>query len=298
MALPPFCGPSMLLTEPAFPELRLHAWRLALRPDLGGCVAGLWWHGRPVLRSTEPAALAEARRAASYPLVPYSNRIAEGRLPWQGRVHRLRLNVAGSPHPMHGVGFQRAWTVAHRTADTVELVLSHRPDEDWPFAFEARQRIVLSPRGVRFELSATHRGPDTAPMGLGWHPFFLKRPGSRLRAAVDGRWEMDERKLPSEHRLCAALDAAVDALDLDHCHTGWRGEAFLHDQSFDLRLSASTRHLVVFTPPSRPDYAVEPVSHANNAFHRDDPLAHGLVALADGHTASAWMQIDLLDARP
>jgi aldose 1-epimerase len=288
----------MALTEPVPLELRLDAWRLALRPDLGGCVAGLWHRGRPVLRSTEPLALAEARRAASYPLVPYSNRIADGQMTWRNREHVLRLNVAGGPHPMHGVGFQRPWAVARCSATEAELTLAHRPDADWPFAFEAVQRISLRDEGVRFELEATHRGPGTAPMGLGWHPFFLKRPGSRLQAEVGGRWEMDERQLPTEHRSCPSLDAEIAHLQLDHCFTGWRGEARLSDDTFVLRLSASTDHLVVFTPPHRPDYAVEPVSHANNAIHRNDPLAHGLVALADGETVAAWMQIDLLDARP
>ena len=33
-------------------ELRAGALRLALRPDLGGCVAGLWHHGVPVLRTS------------------------------------------------------------------------------------------------------------------------------------------------------------------------------------------------------------------------------------------------------
>lgn len=288
----------MPLTDPVMLELRRDAWRLALRPDLGGCVAGLWHEERPVLRSTEPSALTEARRGASYPLVPYSNRIAEGRLPWQGRWHRLRFNLEGSPHPLHGVGWQRPWSVTRCSATEVELALAHAPDADWPFAFEAVQRITLHSHGVRFELDATHRGPGTAPMGLGWHPFFPRRPGSHLSAEVAGRWEMDGRQLPTELRPCPVLDDDIADLALDHCYTGWRGEARLSDELFDLRLSASTSHLVVFTPPHRPDYAVEPVSHANNAIHRDDPLAHGLVALADGETAAAWMQIDLLDARP
>lgn len=290
--------PGMPPPEPVLLELHLGELRLALRPDLGGCVAGLWHAGRPVLRSTEPGALTQARQAASYPLLPYSNRIADGRLPWQGRVHALRLNTPGSPHPLHGVGLQRAWSVVKHTASEAQLALVHAPDEDWPFAFEAVQRFTLGADGVRCELAATHRGPGTAPMGLGWHPFFLRRPGSHLQAAVRGRWDMDERKLPTTHRPCAALDDDIADLDLDHCFTGWDGEARLRDAAFDLRLRASTSHLVVFTPPQRDDYAVEPVSHANNAIHRSDPLAHGLVALADGDTASAWMQIDLLDARP
>ena len=90
-------------------ELRAGALRIALRPDLGGCIAGLWHHGVAVLRSTEPEALAIVRRAASYPLLPYSNRIAQGRFAWQGRPYRLALNFDDSPHPLHGVGWLSRW---------------------------------------------------------------------------------------------------------------------------------------------------------------------------------------------
>ena len=37
-------------------ELHAGALRLALRPDLGGTVAGFWHRETPILRSTEPAA--------------------------------------------------------------------------------------------------------------------------------------------------------------------------------------------------------------------------------------------------
>ena len=51
-------------------ELHAGALRLALRPDLGGAVAGLWHGTTPILRSSEPAALSAVREAAMYPLVP------------------------------------------------------------------------------------------------------------------------------------------------------------------------------------------------------------------------------------
>ena len=56
-------------------ECRAGDLRLALRPDLGGCLAGLWLGDLPVLLSAEPQALQAVRPSASYPLVPYSNRI-------------------------------------------------------------------------------------------------------------------------------------------------------------------------------------------------------------------------------
>ena len=53
-------------------ELHAGALRLALRPDLGGSIAGLWHRHLPVLRCTEPAELAGARLSGCFPLLPYS----------------------------------------------------------------------------------------------------------------------------------------------------------------------------------------------------------------------------------
>ena len=47
-------------------ELHVGDLRLVLRPDLGGCIAGLWRSGEPVLRSTEPAALQSVHDAAVF----------------------------------------------------------------------------------------------------------------------------------------------------------------------------------------------------------------------------------------
>ena len=65
-------------------ELRAGDLRLALRPDLGGSIAGLWLGDLPVLRSGEPAALASSRLSGCYPLAPYSNRLGYRRFRWLG----------------------------------------------------------------------------------------------------------------------------------------------------------------------------------------------------------------------
>ena len=88
------------------------ALRLAVRADLGGSLAGLWHAGIPVLRSVEPGELRGPRQSACFPLVPYSNRLGHRRFTWQGRDHATQPNFEGSPHSLHGVGWQRAWQVA------------------------------------------------------------------------------------------------------------------------------------------------------------------------------------------
>ena len=43
--------------------------------------------------------------AASFPLVPYVNRIRGGRFTFRGREVRLAPNMAGDPSPLHGQGW-------------------------------------------------------------------------------------------------------------------------------------------------------------------------------------------------
>jgi GNAT superfamily N-acetyltransferase len=77
-------------------ELRAGALRLALRPDLGGCIAGLLGE-LPVLRSTPAERLERARLSGCYPLVPYSNRLGYRRFRWHGHQHHHRAQLRRQP---------------------------------------------------------------------------------------------------------------------------------------------------------------------------------------------------------
>jgi aldose 1-epimerase len=161
-------------------ELNSGALRLALRPDLGASIAGLWHGGTPVMRSTEGADLQSSRQSACYPLAPYSNRLGYRRFKWQGQEHTTQPNFDDNPHSVHGVAWQRAWTVVSAQADQAELAYTHSADAHWPFAFELRQRFVLTPDSLDVHLAFTNSAAQPQPVGLGWHPYFPKRQRSRL----------------------------------------------------------------------------------------------------------------------
>jgi len=295
---------------------RLHTGglRAALRPDLGGSLTGLWWNDVPVLRSMEPEALMGPRQSACYALLPYSNRIGHCRFDWLGSAYTTRQNFGDHPHSLHGVGWQRSWDVLAADESAITLGLTHAPDADWPFAFEARQTLTLevadataAPASSPSLASAAQRphatlhwlievrntDPRIQPVGLGWHPYFVRRLGSRIQASVRSRWAHDASGLPAERRSHPPLDASVADLALDHCFEGWGGEARVIDELHDIRIRSSTSRLVVFTPNPAQHFCVEPVTHANNAIQMSDPLAHGLAALQPGHCASAWMRLNI-----
>lgn len=274
-------------------ELHAGALRLALRPGLGGSIAGLWHHGVPVLRSSEPAALDGPRAAGCFPLVPYSNRLGYRRFRWKGADHTTQPNFEGSPHSLHGVGWRRPWEIVSSSALEVVLACRHAADGDWPFAFEARQYLTLTPQSLHIEMVVTNLADVVAPVGLGWHPYFPKRARSRLHIEVDGRWDRDDALLPVRKVAQPGIDGDVAHLAFDHCFDGWRGAARIRDERFSLQLTSSLERLVVFTPQEQDFFCVEPVSHVSNAIHMADPLAHGLRAVAPGESTSAWMQLDV-----
>ncbi len=268
--------------------------RLCLRPDLGGCVAGFWIGDVPVLRSTPADQLDNSRQCASYPLAPFSNRIDHGRFDWQGRSYELAKNFLPEPHAIHGVAWQRPWQVLEVATASAKLGYQHRPDAAWPFAFDCMQRLRLTDSGLALDISITNRHTSPVPVGGGWHPYFVKRPGNHVSFQATCRWEMGADKLPTERRASPGLDTTCTTLDVDHCFEGWTGSVELRDELLNIRIASSLDRLVVFTQPGRDFVAIEPVSHVNNAINRlENPASLGLVILEPGQTWSAQMTIDV-----
>ncbi len=273
--------------------LHAGALRLALRPDLGGAIAGLWHHETPILRSTEPAALLTSRQSASYPLVPYSNRLGNRRFRWAGRDYTTATNFDDNPHSVHGVAWQRSWEVVSSCADSVVLRYRHVADAHWPFPFEVHQHFSLSPQRLDLQLVFTNTADSSQPVGLGWHPYFVKRERSHLHAELTARWESDVTQLPTHKEMQPGIDGDVVDMSFDHCFEGWGGAAEIDDEKFSLRLTSSLGYLVVYTPNDQGYFCVEPVSHVSNAIQMDDPAVHGLRTVGPGESFDASMAIEV-----
>jgi aldose 1-epimerase len=272
--------------------------RCDIKPALGGCIAGLWLGDIPVLRSTPVAALHSVRQSGSYPLVPFSNRVGHASLQWQGTDHPLVKNFEPEPHAIHGVGWERPWEVLDSSDTFALLSYEHRADTSWPFDFDSSQAFKLSDGALEMTLSITNQSRVEAPVGLGWHPYFVKRPDSKITFSAQGRWDMGDDKLPTTHESSPGLDQACADLTVDHCFDGWRGALHLRDALMHARVSSNLRRLVVYTKPDVEMIAIEPVSHVNNALNLlargvAPADALGLVILQPGETFSCEMRIDV-----
>ncbi len=282
------------------PPLSLHsgAMRCDIQPELGGCIAGLWLADLPVLRSTPAQDLHSVRQSASYPLVPFSNRLANATLQWQGTSHPLVQNAAAAPHAIHGVGWERPWTVLESSDSFALLSFEHKADAAWPFDFDASQAFRLEAHALDMRISITNQSALAAPVGLGWHPYFVKRADSHVHFDATGRWEMGADQLPTHRTDSTGLHTDCSALTVDHCFDGWNGVVHLHDRVLHMRIVSNLQRLVVYTTPERDTIAIEPVSHVNDAMNR---MAHtganaedlGVRILQAGETFSCDMRIEV-----
>ena len=92
--------------------------RLELSPCIGGAISAFEWieggSSRPILRKCHTP-LEKVLDAASFPLVPYVNRIREGHFRFRRREVLLQPNMAGDPSPLHGQGWLSPWRIEDST---------------------------------------------------------------------------------------------------------------------------------------------------------------------------------------
>lgn len=276
-------------------------WTLALRPDIGGAVVSLRHRSCAVLRECPP----EPRTAldtACFPLVPYANRIAQGRFRYGGRAWQVALNFSPHPHALHGLGWQAAWDVAERRPDLIVLHHAHGGGRGWPWPYLAEQRIELDGDGVAFALQIENCAGEPMPCGLGFHPAFPLGDDSLLRATLGAVWLTDAECLPTAR---AAADHFVDWQPgarvrddrlVDNCHEGWSRRLSVTTGRMRVNLNASPGldWLHIYIPPGRGYFCAEPVSHMPDAINRahSEP-ACGLRSLQPGECFGVAMRIEV-----
>ena len=275
---------------------------VVLVPEHGGAI--LSWTHRGIHRLLPHApGVAPGRPGGTgcFPLVPYCNRIAWRRFTWEGKTHELAANFGDHPHAIHGVGWQRPWTIEDLSASGIKLSLRHDPSganaSAWPFAFSARLNYQLTEPGLTIAIEATNLHVSPAPAGIGVHPYFPRGADAAIAFRAGGVW-LNHEALPVRHEAVPpAWDHAggriVNDERLDNCFTGWTGRARLPR----LRIEADGlfANLQVFTPPGANFFCVEPVSHVPDAINRPDlPPDQAMAVLAPGETLRGSVTFEVL----
>lgn len=281
--------------DEALVTLAASDYEVTIAPAIGGSLRSLDWKGLPVLRRARTAHILDA---ACFPVVPFCNRIAEGRFALGGVSYRLPPNFPGAyhPHALHGYGWVRPWRVIGH--DGASIRLAHDYDEgEWPWRYRAEQSVAVAVDGVRMQLAVTNLGPGVMPAGLGFHPYFPGDDSAVYLGLHRCEWQTSSEGLP-----LALVDAGevvdwwqgapVTSRAVDTIQEGREGVLAIRRPADDLLIEMAPSEPLsctgVYVGQDGDFFCVEPLTHPTDAINR---APKRMAMLAEGETLEASLLI-------
>ena len=221
-------------------------------------------------------------------LLPWPNRIREGRWSWGGRDLQLELASPDKPVAMHGLVGWQPWAVLEQSGDAVTVGTVVEARSGYPFRLAAAIDHGLGPGRLTVTLRVRNVGTEPAPFGAGFHPYLavgaqeddaiadaeLELPARTELVVDDGGLPTGERR-PFEEASGRLGERVLDTpvTDLDRDADGWarvrlRSAAL---GTLELAVDGSWPWLQVFTGDTlkpgqrRRSVAVEPMTCPPNA---------------------------------
>jgi aldose 1-epimerase len=249
---------------------------------------------------------AECHSGRGQHLLPWPNRIRDGRYTWDGKTQQLALTEPERHNAIHGLTRFSPWDVVAHEANRVTHAYRLFPQTGWSAILDLEITHTVQGNALTVDVRATNVGTGPAPYGYACHPYLtvgeervddvsLLIPASRC-LQVDDRMLpveiVDVDGGPNDFRTPEQIGQRV----LDTAFTGlvagsggdW--EVVLANETRSTRMwgDDSCSWIQVFTGDTltgdlrrRSGIAVEPMTCGPDAFN--DGLTHdGLITLAPG----------------
>lgn len=248
--------------------------------------------------------------ASGVVLVPWPNRVRDGRWTQRGETYRLAISEPAHGNASHGLLRFAPYRAESEQADAVTLAADVFPQTGYPFHLATTVTYALSGASLTVAHTVRNVGSADAPVALGTHPYLCigDVPTSELTVRLDAasRFVLDERKLPiGEVPVDAATDLraprALAGLDLDTAYSdvarGADGRirarlAASDGRAVELWADESFPYLQVFTTDRYPGHelavAIEPMTAPADALNSGRDLRW----LAPGETWRLTWGID------
>lgn len=220
-------------------------------------------------------------------LLPWPNRVRDGRWRWRGRELQLQVTAPETPTAIHGLVAWQTWEVLSSATDAVTVGTVVEPHPGYPFRLAAALDYRVSSGRLTVTVRVRNLGADPAPFGVGMHPY-LRVGGARDGDIADAQLTLPVRTtieldggLPTGRR--SPVDGAVGRIgdralddgytDLVRDDDGWaRTRLSGPAGSLELAVDGAWPWLQAFTGDTLPEgrrrqsLAVEPMTCPPNAF--------------------------------
>lgn len=224
-------------------------------------------------------------------LSPFPNRVKAGEYNFGGTTYQLPINEVGGNNNLHAFLHNRRFQVEEiKNGDTqAELVLSYDyrgEEQGYPFFYKLELVYVFGNQGVSIRTNITNTDNKTIPIGDGWHPYFHFENGIKdveMKFGPAKRLSSNMGNvLGDTHGYESGL--TLDDVEIDDCfeisdETLKLYEITLRDKTNGISVNLSQengankyKYFQIYTPPSRKQIALEPVTCPPNALNTGEGL--------------------------
>lgn len=291
--------------------------------SVGASLRSLTYAGRDL---TVPFAADQVRPSSrGLTLVPWPNRVVDGKYSFGGRDFQLPLTEPARQHALHGFGQWLDYALVAESESEVTLAAVIQPQLAYPWRLRVETTFTLSADGLTQTVRATNESGDAAPFGTGPHPYLVAGESPlddwTLELPAAQVLEVTPDRLSPVALRDVDVDAArfdyreprqLGAVEIDHAYTGLTRDGSgvatvrLTDPSgtgVAMTWGADCTWVQVHTAdlpdPARPGHraglAVEPMTCAPDAFNADRyDYDAGLLVIEPGATVAASWRIAAL----
>ena len=283
----------------------------AVVTESGATLRVLEHEGRPLVDGFGEDEMSRVGRGQL--LMPWPNRIRDGRYSFDGHSLQLGLSEAGRGNASHGLARWAAWTLEEHSAASVSLTYRLMAQTGYPWTVDLHVLYDLSADGLTVTQTATNLSSSPAPYASGAHPYLTVGAGPvdgwELTLPASTRLVVDEQLIPVgeepvdgtayDFRVTRPLrDTVLDSAfgDLDRDENGVATVELRAPETGDaVALWVDDRHhwLQVYTAeedsPPRQALAVEPMTAPPNAFASGrDLLTLAPAGTGDDEFSGSW----------
>jgi aldose 1-epimerase len=108
-------------------------------------------------------------------LIPFPGRIRDGKYSFQGTDYQLEKTDSEGPNAIHGFLRKRPWAIKEQSevTATFEIDLTASDAPGYPFPLHTEVTYEVEPQGITVSFRITNTGTTDAPVGAGFHPYFM-----------------------------------------------------------------------------------------------------------------------------
>ena len=285
-------------------ELRVGPLAVDLAPAIGGSIARFRIDGIDVMRPLSDAnrSAGNVLGVASFPMIPFANRIGGNGFEFEGRRYGFAANNPPEIYHVHGTAWHRPWTAEQAGPESAVLTLEVADPSS--YSYRAEQRFTLDDAGLELVTRVTNSGAHRMPFGFGHHPWFDRDADTTVQFGATS-FHLNEPEgmigqrvsLPPE----VSFNSAAPLPKYWRCsdYGGWDGSATVRFPSRGAGLTmigdAPYRHVMFYADPALTVFCVEPQTNASGAFNRPDGFGDpedGVIVLAPGESAEGTLRFE------